>query len=262
MRILGLIASAVQKAISDAFNRTAGSLGITDSGQLWNAVRGTWYTDGSNAKTDGNGTDSPLASIPFNMDATIKVKNPAGGMGVSWWGVDSGNFWGATTEYHSYTVNHAQGCGPGASLTAVNQADPCMYYCCGTVTYTPMTFGDGTPGWISVCGSCWQQNGWQTTEYGSYIRVMKMVANTPSQVDADFKVAGGGSYTTINSLKAVISGDVVSLSAYSDAGWVTQMGSTMTPTVSSPNKGVSVGIIKRVSTVNQGSTVNQFDAGM
>jgi hypothetical protein len=54
----------------------------------------------------------------------------------------------------------------------------------------------------------------------------------------------------------------VSLSAYSDAGWVTQMGSTMTPTVSSPNKGVSVGIIKRVSTVNQGSTVNQFDAGM
>ena len=62
MRILGIIASGVLKKITDTFTRTvSGSLGTANTGQVWTALRGTWFANGSVAQSSNTATDYAIA---------------------------------------------------------------------------------------------------------------------------------------------------------------------------------------------------------
>lgn len=147
MPILGVIASSLLKRISDLFNRTtSGSLGTSTSGQVWNATRGVWYANGSQAQSDAIASNYALASIAFNANATMNV-DTSGGCGLAFWVTDSGSWWGAFPFYTSSTSTactgpdaycYTAGCTPINSCGTINQTTGTS--CTGgTVTCTDTT---------------------------------------------------------------------------------------------------------------------------
>lgn len=138
--ILGTIASSIRTAISDLFTRTtSGSLGTTTSGQVWTALKGIWYSNGSAAQSDDAASTYPIASIPFSTNATIKA-DVSGGVGAAFWATDSNNWWGAYPFYSSVT-NTVSTCNAGYNTF------PSPSYCCsGSYTTNPSYSScDGTP---------------------------------------------------------------------------------------------------------------------
>jgi hypothetical protein len=131
MWILGIIASSVLKKITDTFTRTvSGSLGTTDTGQVWNALRGTWFANGSAAQSNNAGTDYAIASLPLNQNVTVNA-DTTGGCGPSFWITDSGSWWGAFPHYSSSTSTtctgataycYSAGCTPANSCGAISES--------------------------------------------------------------------------------------------------------------------------------------------
>jgi hypothetical protein len=62
------------------------------------------------------------------------------------------------------------------------------------------------------------------------------------------------------SMQVNTSNNTITAKAYSAAGQVSQLGSTVTRTPASPTKGASVGIIKAPTDANQGSTLDNYSA--
>jgi hypothetical protein len=113
MPIIGIIASAIQKAFSafsDNFNRlTSGSLGTSSSGGLWETLRGTWFTNGSSAQSDDAANTYPISLIKSSSDSTtISIVPGSGGQVVSTTGligsVASGNGTTGVTGFHWATI--------------------------------------------------------------------------------------------------------------------------------------------------------------
>lgn len=115
MKILGIIASSIMKKISDAFNRTtSGSLGTADTGQSWVATRGTWYANGSAAKSDDAASNKSIASIAIGKQDVTVTASVSGGTGPVFWLTDANSWW--------------------SSVSFMNQtSDPVTVYC-GTCT--------------------------------------------------------------------------------------------------------------------------------
>ena len=161
MRILGILASSAVKAIFDLFNRTtSGSLGTADSGQVWNAIRGVWFANGSAAQSNNTATDYAIAAIPLNQNATVNA-DTTGGCGPAFWVTDSGSWWGAFPFYSSSSATtctgptaycYSAGCTPanscgtisesitttctGATVSCQDTTNTCNPGGCGTVTST------------------------------------------------------------------------------------------------------------------------------
>ena len=58
-------------SFSDNFNRTTtGSLGTSSSGGLWSALKGTWFADGSAAKSNDAASTYPIANIEMSSSST------------------------------------------------------------------------------------------------------------------------------------------------------------------------------------------------
>lgn len=286
LRILGIFASSVKKAIQDLFNRTtSGSLGTANTGQTWSATRGVWFANGSAAQSNDAASSYPLASIPLLQDVTVSAAVTEG-TGVTFWVTDANN-WYATVAYHtqtSYSCNcqtccntcqHTGGsCGTttGQNCTACGSYQSCStgFPGCGYCYSQPGCGGSivGIP--TTVCNTCTYGNtctNSDCTACGSYscncqtcyndfywMRLLKSLSGTVSQVISDYAVS-----SLPAALKVVTSNNTITETAYSDAGMTTPIGSTST-TPSSPIKGLGVGIIKTPAAVSQGSTVDTFNA--
>ena len=136
MPILGIMASAILKKITDLFNRTtSGSLGNANTGQTWQATRGVWYANGTQATSTDAASGYPLASIPFNAKTTVSA-TVSEGTGVAYWTTDASN-WYATIAYHTQST-YSCGCST----------------CCNTCSHT-----GGSCGTTTNCNTCTHTGG-------------------------------------------------------------------------------------------------------
>ena len=135
-------------SIFDTFTRTTNSsLGSADSGQPWDATRGTWTADGSKA-VSSNPSNYPIATVENSSpNAAQTIGHITNGTGAAWWVTDSGNWFGAVaaqeaqTSYYTYTC----GCSTCSVCTQVGYYDcNCSTgsYCGETIYYSYC--GDGS----------------------------------------------------------------------------------------------------------------------
>ena len=144
MKILGIIASSLAKAITDTFNRTtSGSLGSATTGQVWGATRGVWAANGTVASSSAVASDYALASISFGQNATLKL-DTTGGCGPAFWVTDSGSWWAAFPHYSSSTNTtctggtvycYSAGCTPANSCGTISQTTGSSTTCTGGTAY-------------------------------------------------------------------------------------------------------------------------------
>lgn len=84
------------------------------------------------------------------------------------------------------------------------------------------------------------------------VNLLKMIASTVSNV------ASTTFSSAIASFRAILSGNNVTIKAYSDSSWTTQIGSDWNNSATSPVKTKTHGIIKAPSTYAQGSAIDEF----
>ena len=270
MKILGVIASSVFKIFTDNFNRTtSGSLGTPSGGGAWSAIRGVWFANGSKATSSGTATDYPIATSDIYTTApTILLDVDGNGVGASFWVSDSSNWWGvvpwqATASTTNYTANcnsYVQTC-----VTYTNSTN-CIAYTSYTVnnrygTYAAKCVQFQTQaicnGYGSSCNSYTQGSSVSYSAGSRYLRLLKSVSNTVTTV------ADGAISSAAASIKVVVnSGGLITASAYTSAGQVTQTGSDLTNTPSSPTKATKHGILLAPGGVTQATTVDNITLKM
>lgn len=110
----------------------------------------------------------------------------------------------------------------------------------------------------SYCGTGSSCNGCTQTTYSQYyyLRLLSSVAGTVSSPVGDQSLGSSAS-----AIKVVTSGNSVTAQAYSDTLLATPLGTAMTSSTTS-TKGTSHGIIKITSDYSQGSTADDFSAGI
>jgi hypothetical protein len=277
MRILGIVASSILKRITDTFNRTtSGSLGTASSGALWEAIRGTWFSNGTQAQSNGTASDYPIAVVNLGQfDATTSA-SISSGTGVAFW-VSDANSWWSSTSFNTSTdtpYSYSYACGTYSSFTF--QAS---WLCNGVATASG---GSYSTAYIGSCGallssispgcsynignfSCSGSVGTSTdyctasgvnTSYNYYLRLSKSVAGTVTpNVVSDVSLASQPA-----AIKVITSGNLITAQAYSNTALTAPMGSSISTTQSSPTKGGKVGIIKAPTSYDQQSTVDDFSA--
>jgi hypothetical protein len=141
MPILGIIASAIRKLVLDTFTRTtAGSLGTTTSGAPWTAIRGTWFSNGSAAQSDGTASDYPIATV--SMGPNVKLSATVSqGTGLAFWVTDSGSWW-ASTAYATQDSTCTNGnCSGSESYSCTTYPSNCNSGACsGSESYNYYTY--------------------------------------------------------------------------------------------------------------------------
>ena len=163
LNILGIITSVLSK-ITDSFNRSDGSIGSTDTGQAWQATRGTWTISTNKASTATSPSSYPIAAVDFaSPSATIEV-DVSRGSGAAFWISDSSNWWGlasvaavsgseCTTYVQTYSAGSpayggaaAYGGGPYVpSSTYTNYYPSQTTYSCSSYTFITDPPYDYTP---------------------------------------------------------------------------------------------------------------------
>ena len=127
---IGILASSILKFIIDNFNRTTvGSLGTATSGNVWQALRGVWFANGTSAQSDAIPSSYALASIGFGSNATMKA-DTTGGVGLAFWASGGSDWWGAYPFYSSVTSTSSI-CNAG--YNTFSTPNPC----CSTYTTNP-----------------------------------------------------------------------------------------------------------------------------
>jgi hypothetical protein len=164
MKILGIVASSLVKAITDLFTRTtAGSLGTANSGQSWVSTRGVWYANGSAAQSDDAASTYPISTIHLSKTDVTVSATISEGCGVVIW-ESSANSWYSVSSINaqsSYSCN-CQTC----YNSCANCAEPpvgcgsttnnCVYNGASTIVSRRCSASDvsaGKPG-CSSTGNC------------------------------------------------------------------------------------------------------------
>lgn len=265
---LGFLASSVKRIVTDIFNRTtSGSLGTSNTGQIWSNLRGVWYADGTQAKSDTAASSYPIASIDVGSPNAVTSASVTSGTGVAFWLTDSGNWW-ASTSYNtssSYTYscnpytcwyiscNWTCANGQGAGATVVlTQNTPCSVIAadwCSTLGYGAVTSVSGGGEQRTCYDSCTGYN------YYYYLRLSKSVVGTVSNVVSDTLLASMPA-----AIKVTTSGDTITAQAYSDIALSSPLGSAVSVTPTSPAKSNNVGVIVAPTAHNQQSTVDNFSS--
>jgi hypothetical protein len=151
----------LQGSLRDLFARTASSLGTSDSGAVWTAVNGTWFTNGSAAQSDDSASNYSLATLPLGSTSGTVAANVSPGTGVSWWVSSAGSWW---ASYATVTTTSTGGstCNNGACSGSENYACYQGYSTCDngacSGTYTVPT----------QYGTCQSSQTPTTTGAGSY----------------------------------------------------------------------------------------------
>jgi len=318
----GLMSNAL-KIITDSFNRSNGSLGTTDTGQSWNATRGTWSISSNQATSSDSASTYPMATVDISaQNVTVSADITDGGPGIAFWVTDANSWWassanyrtssysysccggstgasnvgcGSTTVYTcgaSYTQSSPTGCsgqtitttiynarsgGCGCYETGIQSGGQCIDnstlqvlgpLCCGFSGGSSTDVGCGV--YSTTTETLYQPRNASTvyyqlttcsgTNYHTELKLYKNVSGTISTVATHELNSNTSSYSEINSIKAITSGDSITVSGYSSSGLSSQLGSNLTNTPSSPTKGSKVGIIKTPSDANSGSILDNFSA--
>jgi hypothetical protein len=94
------------------------------------------------------------------------------------------------------------------------------------------------------------------TCYPTYIRLIKSVANTVTEVTK--VIVGNTTSSLVNSLRLNINGSQITAKAYSDSNLASQIGSDLTFTPTGATISTSYGIIVTPSVTNQGNSLDDF----
>jgi len=290
----GLMSNAL-RLITDNFNRTNGSLGTTNTGQSWSATRGTWSISSSQATSSDSASTYPMATVDINsQNVTVSADIVDGGPGVAFWITDANSWWASSVNYRSVYTSSGYYSGQTATFPGYYQNSyeissytcpsgcfysPAMGQClynvtedgCGAGTPVQTCTGSGPslncnyvpPQTICTSVSTIANCNFVDTSYYTYyteLKLYKNVSGTISTVATHQLNSNTSSYSEVNSIKAITSGDSITVSGYSGAGLSSQLGSSLTNTPSSPTKGTKVGIIKTPSDANSGSILDNFSA--
>jgi len=288
-KAFGMLAG-VLKPIQDLFTRTtSGSLGTATSGQSWVATRGIWSANGTQATSADAASNNSIASIPFKTDAVVTA-SVSGGTGPVFWLTDANSWWAATsyntsttttstfqcnpyscncttppsgtypscncgvTESNITTYSCANGTTPCAGNTLCYQGSGCSGNIVGNTTATTTTTYSCTA-CATTCQTCYETCSSSTTTNDFYLRLLKSVSGTVSSATSEISLGSDAAAIYVATV-----GDTITAKAYSNISMATQIGTTMTFTPTTPNKGSFVGIIKTTSPYLQGSVVDNFTA--
>lgn len=119
------------KNFVDNFNRTTTtSLGTSSGDQLWTALRGTWFANGTQGQSNDNAANYPIASYDIGSANTISKIDVSGpGVGVAFWVTDANSWWAAYPFYDS-TSSTTSTCNAGL---VSNSSNPPSGSCCSGV---------------------------------------------------------------------------------------------------------------------------------
>lgn len=266
---LGVLAASVKRIITDIFNRTtSGSLGTSNTGQIWSNLRGVWYANGTQAKSDTAASSYPIASINVGSPNAVTSASVSSGTGVAFWLTDSGNWW-ASTSYNtssSYTYScnptscfcgsYSCLCADGVSSSSSGCSSPSYIGSCSE----GCDRGCASHGGVSSITSC---NASMTTCYDTctaynyfyYLKLTNSIAGTVSSVVSDVTLSAQPA-----AIKVTTSGNSITAQAYADIELTTPLGSPATATPASPLKSNNVGVIVAPTAYNQQSTVDNFSS--
>jgi hypothetical protein len=294
MRILGIISASILKGFvvfSDNFNRsTTGSLGTSSSGGLWNAVRGVWSANGTQATSSGAASDYPLATVPMLSPNNVLKVATSNGVGLAFWVSGAGDWWAAvpvstsasenfsTCTFNSCCSTTAKSCcyafGVNTSPSVCNSfvdldygpiyLDSGYVTCDGTFNCL-LTSISRCQANAACCGTqCVSSNcctGSPTNTRTRFYWALRVIKAIGGVFTTESEVAIANSLTNsnlINSISAVTAGDSLVATAFSDTNSLTQTGTPITIPLTNSVKANGVGIIKTPSTNNQGSTADNF----
>lgn len=272
MPILSSIAGAAAKAygmmsgvkrIFDYFTRTtSGSLGTSTSGDAWEATRGVWSANGSQATTATTASNYPIAAVNFTSpNATINL-DVSDGSGAAFWITDAQNWWGlASTSsisgnvcvsgYTNYSAPFSYGgtaASYGSEFSGYTQTctaygifqDYGEYYqiCTAyvaTPTYT-QTYSAGTPAtyvpasYSFYCGS-------YANTYNYSLTLVKSIANTITTVTTQALSSAAAS------IRLLLNGESISATGYSSSQQSGSNLGTLTNTATGASRTSKHGII-------------------
>lgn len=260
------LARAAKRKLQDSFGRsTSGSLG-----SFWQNIRGTWFANGSSAQSDGDASTYPIAAADLSgTDMTVSA-SVSSGTGVAFWLTDSGSWW-ASTSYNNYSTYSYQ-CNPWQAFCFTDATIICKNGLSSSSTgcYSTSYIGSCSALQASMAGICTTGvqsfncgGGTVTTKYDTctgynyfyYLSMKKSVSGTISSVVSDVSLSQQPAAIKVTTL-----GDSIIAQAYSDQAMTSALGSPISITPSSPNKGTKAGIIKAPTAWNQQSTVDNFSA--
>lgn len=271
VRSFGAFLLTAIKNYFDSFNRTGSSLG-----GAWTEYNGTWTTNGTSATSSTDPASYPLAAVELSSeDITGEVKSPAPGAGLGFW-ISDGDNWLGVQNYqmnvsYSYTCNCQSGnysytcnCLTG-SYTYSACAPTGVYSCssgsfCGTCPSTGTSANCcGIPGYYTYgCSTCFAPYTYGCTTCNVsgvtyYIRILKSIAGTVTALVSQLVASA------IGSIRAIISGDSITVRAYSNTDYTSQIGSDIQTTDSTVTKTTNHGIILGPSAYNQGTTIDEVN---
>jgi hypothetical protein len=288
-RIIGSIASGIANRFTDSFNRANNGteLGRADDGSLWTTIRGAWQISSNTAISNTAATSYPAATISMpgtNLTVDMTISGGGNGAGALLWATDANNWWavdvyqGVSTVCNAYTAAYntvngnytycvvpfytsycnawSRGTCNGYNHAYYKNATYCQAYnfnCSGGwYAYTGCsTYGNGSYTYYSfagyyVCSS-------SSTVYPKYLRVLKMVAGSVSQMASVF--LGNSVYSP--AVRATLVGNQITAKAYSDS-FTTQLGSDLVYTATGATLTANYGIVITPSDVSQGNNVDSL----
>ena len=290
---LGALASSVRHKFIDTFDRanTTTDLGTASDGSRWRALRGVWKISNNSAISTDTPSTYPAATVTMpKKNVTISLTSPTNGTGAMLWVTDSANWWAAdiyqdtysTPWYYSYissytcNANNAPVYTCNAYVTnycfATNYAGPycaawnsnniknaayCrsyyynswtyQYACgssCSASTYTPASCSSSSPNYSYAIGG-------YNYYYPRYIRILQSVGNVVSSIATSLV----GDSIMIYGMKAIISGNQITVKAYSNTNMTTQAGTDLVYTATGAAVTPEFGIVVTPSNYAQGNTI-------
>lgn len=132
--------------IKDSFARTtSGTLKNADTGNVWTAVNGTWYSNGGTAVTSTAASSYPYATTPYNQSLSASLNNVSPGGGILFWQTATNDWWAVTTVgttgtyyYNYYYYGYYYACQANSCCTTSYYAGTPNSCCTGSPgSYTP-----------------------------------------------------------------------------------------------------------------------------
>ena len=136
--------------ITDAFNRvTSGSLGTSDSGVAWSALKGTWFANGSAAQSNDAASNYSLAAVNLGSENATVSASVTPGCGPAVWVSSAGSWYASVVNVTQNSVctggTYTYGC--GSQTCSCGYSTSCCSPCacddgvypncnCGSYSYT------------------------------------------------------------------------------------------------------------------------------
>lgn len=204
-------------------------------------------------------------TTPYNIIASTTTCRQNTGCGAYYCtsGVQGPNpSTGSGTCYSCYTSSTSGGYYTCSNCTGTYAPTPGYYnYYYPAYSACQCNSGDSGGGgpysnggyYYNSCETC-TGTGYTINNYYT-LRLIKSIGGAVSQATGEISLS-----SSAGSIKVTTAGDAITVQAYQMEVDVSPTLGTITHTASSPNKGVSVGLIKQPSTANQGSTADTFSA--